>query len=83
MIWELLPQGEEDAISTRMLVYMIGFRSARDLQFQVAREREAGKLILSTSKGGYFIPQDGDQGRPKFPHLSRHYIVGLLIRCGY
>ena len=62
MIYELLPQGEQNAVPTRDLVKITGFRSARDLQLQVAHEREEGKLILSTCKGGYFLPSDGEQG---------------------
>jgi len=64
VIYELLLQGEENAIPTAQLVQMTGLRTARDLQLQNAREREDGKLILSTAKkgGGYFLPSDGEQG---------------------
>lgn len=64
MIYDYLQQGEENAIPTSQLVQMCGFRTARELQAQIARERECGKLILSTSKpgGGYYLPADGEQG---------------------
>lgn len=60
----LLPQGEANALSSRELVQLTGFRSVRDLQFEIAREREAGALILSTCRngGGYFLPSDGAEG---------------------
>lgn len=60
----LLPQGEANALSSRELVQLAGFRSVRELQAEIAREREAGALILSTCRngGGYFIPSDGAEG---------------------
>lgn len=35
------------------------------LMTEIAREREAGALILSTCRngGGYFLPSDGDAGK--------------------
>lgn len=61
----LLPQGEANALSSRKLVQLTGFRSVRDLQNEIAREREAGALILSTCRngGGYFLPADGEAGQ--------------------
>lgn len=35
----------------------------RDLRAQVAREREAGALILAKGDGGYFLPDEGEKGR--------------------
>lgn len=60
----LLPQGVANALSSRELVQLTGFRSVRELQAEIAREREAGALILSTCRngGGYFIPSDGVEG---------------------
>jgi len=53
----LLRPGAANAIPTERLVELAGFRSARELQAAIAREREAGTLILSKSGdgGGYFL----------------------------
>lgn len=61
----LLPQGEAHAIPTRQLVALCGYRSARELQKQIERERMAGALILSKSGdgGGYYLPDSGEAGR--------------------
>lgn len=60
-----LKRGEKNAISSKNLVMLSGFRSVRDLQAEIAREREAGALILSTCRhgGGYFLPADGEEGK--------------------
>lgn len=59
-----LKQGEKNAISSKKLVILSGFRSVRDLQSEIAREREKGALILSTCRhgGGYFLPGAGKEG---------------------
>lgn len=62
-IFALLPTGEDNAISSKMLARMVGATSVRELQHRVAAERESGALILSTCKGGYFKPQDGAEGQ--------------------
>lgn len=61
----LLPRGEQNAISSTELVRLAGVRSARELQNQIAREREAGSVILSTCRGvgGYFRPAPGEAGK--------------------
>ena len=57
-IEQLLLPGVENAITTAQLLAATRFRSARDLQQQIERERSAGALILSRSShgGGYFLP---------------------------
>lgn len=61
----LLLQGEQNAISSTELVRLTGFKSVRELQNEIARERETGALILSTCRngGGYFLPSPGEAGR--------------------
>lgn len=61
----LLHKGEENAISTKALLRLTGFSTARVLQSVIMREREAGALILSTARngGGYFLPDDGEKGK--------------------
>lgn len=65
LIASMLPRGEENAIPSAKLVQLAGVRSARELQNQIAQEREAGALILSTCRGGggYFLPSDGEVGK--------------------
>lgn len=62
-IFDLLPQGEENAVASKVLADLVGASSVRDLQHMVAFERERGALILSTCKGGYYRPADGEQGQ--------------------
>lgn len=65
LIESILLQGEKNALPSCELVKLTGFKSVRELQAEVAREREAGALILSTCRGGggYFLPADGEAGR--------------------
>lgn len=60
-----LKRGEKNAISSRKLVILSGFRSERDLQAEIAKERAAGALILSACRngGGYFLPSRGEEGQ--------------------
>ena len=58
----LLSHGAEMAISTCELLRMTGIKSTRLLQVQIAHERGHGALILSNSKGGYFLPDSGAKG---------------------
>jgi len=60
-----LKKGAENATPARELVKLAGCADTRSLQVLIAKEREQGKLILSTSQngGGYFLPDDGEKGR--------------------
>lgn len=64
-IFDLLPQGEGNAIPSKFLAEIVGVQSVRELQNRIAAEREGGKLILSTCRngGGYFRPSDGAAGQ--------------------
>lgn len=57
-IMEVLPTGKENAINSQELCNRLGFDSIRELQLEIARERKAGAVILSTCQegGGYFLP---------------------------
>ena len=59
----ILPEGEENAISTSSLLRITGFTSSRQLQKAIERERDYGGVILSSTGGGYFVPSEGDKGR--------------------
>ncbi|WP_097002695.1 hypothetical protein [Lacrimispora amygdalina] len=58
IVIEALQAGKENAISTHDLCTYLGFESVRELQHEIARERKAGAVILSTCQegGGYFLP---------------------------
>ena len=74
-----LNRGEKNAIPSRKLVILSGFRSVRDLQAEIAREREAGALILSTCRhgGGYFLPDEGEEGKREI----RKFVATLAARA--
>ena len=58
LVADMLPKGKENAVSTAYLYKALGFTDARSLQAEIAREREAGAVILSTCQdgGGYYLP---------------------------
>lgn len=66
-----LLHGAENAIPTRDLMQLCGFRTARQLQKQIERERATGALILSATTGGYYLPADGDAGRSEILRYER------------
>lgn len=58
VVTDALQAGKENPISAQDLCTYLGFNSARELQHEIARERKAGAVILSTCQegGGYFLP---------------------------
>lgn len=62
MIYELLKErraiGNDRAISLEKLAHLTGI-TERSVMLRVEKERRAGKLICSTSKGnhGYYLPE--------------------------
>ena len=52
----LLPIGKKNAISSQVLVELVGCGSVRELQHLIAAERKAGAVICSSTTGGYFLP---------------------------
>jgi len=58
IVMEALPTGKENAISSQELCSYLKFDNVRELQKEIARERKAGAVILSTCQegGGYFLP---------------------------
>lgn len=54
-----LRNGKENAIPSKILAGMLGFRSVRELQKAVEAERAAGAVILCDSQGaGYYLSDD-------------------------
>lgn len=62
---DVLPYGKSAAIAAKPLASSLGFRSVRELQKQIERERSAGAVILSTTQdgGGYFLSNDVEELR--------------------
>ena len=55
----LLHTGEENAFTARDLAKITG-RSVREITAQIAWERQAGAVILSSGKG-YFLPANSEE----------------------
>ncbi len=54
-----LHHGRGNAIPSKVLAKILGYPSVRDLQKQIERERAAGAVILSDSRGGgYYLSND-------------------------
>lgn len=58
MIYELLKKGQNNAMSSEELIKALPIQNKRVMQEIIAKERESGKVILSTTKngGGYYLP---------------------------
>lgn len=58
IVKDMLPVGKQNAVNSKQLCDWLGFKSTRDLQSEIARERAAGAVILSTCQddGGYYLP---------------------------
>lgn len=59
MIKELLNHGAENAVSTEWLM-LAKKLTQREVVAVVSQERAAGVPILSSSQGGYYLPDDED-----------------------
>lgn len=59
LVRDSLRYGRAAAIASKPLAQALGFRSVRELQKQIERERAAGAVILSDScSGGYYLSND-------------------------
>ena len=58
VVADILPEGKENAMSAEALCSRLGLETVRELQKEIARERAAGAVILSTCQedSGYFLP---------------------------
>lgn len=62
IVRDSLRYGKKNAIPSKALAEALGFRSVRELQKQVEKERTAGAVILSdTNGGGYYLSDDPDE----------------------
>lgn len=58
-VYGFLRYGKKNAIPSQSLAKALGFRTVRELQKQIERERAAGAVILSDSHGGgYYLSND-------------------------
>ena len=58
-VYKSLQYGRENAIPSKTLAEVLGFRSVRELQKAVELERAAGAVILSDPcGGGYYLSDD-------------------------
>lgn len=63
-VFDFLRYGRENAIPSKVLAVALGFRTVRDLQKQIERERAAGAVILSDPCGsGYYLSNDPEELR--------------------
>ena len=63
-VFDSLRYGKENAVPSKILARSLGFRSVRDLQKEVERERAAGAVILSDPcGGGYYLSNDPEELR--------------------
>ena len=57
---KILPVGKQNAVSTAELAVIMGFGDSRSLQADIAKSRDAGQIILSSTSGlefPWFYPQ--------------------------
>ena len=58
-VFQALTYGRGNAIKSRVLAELLGYKSVRELQKQVEAERAAGYVILCDSNGaGYYLSDD-------------------------
>lgn len=75
IVSDFLRMGAENAIHAKELARLVGCGTPRQLQHLVAQERRSGTLILSDTKGGYYLPDTGLKGRSE---IARY--VGAMSR---
>lgn len=71
VIETLLPRGKENAVNSKVLARIAGCSSVRVLQALVAAERQTGALILSSTSGGYYLPDEGIKGQQEIAEFYR------------
>ena len=58
---KILPTGKKNAILSKDLAFLMGFDNTRSLQADIAKSRDAGQVILSSSTGGYYLPANDEE----------------------
>lgn len=75
MVYDALMPGRDNAIPSVVLADMLLFRSVRDMQKQIERERAAGAVILSDPHGGGYY-------RSNDPMELKRFIRTMYARAG-
>lgn len=73
LVKDFLRPGRENAVPSRELAALCGCGSVRELQSEIAKERAAGEVILSSTAhgGGYYLPGNEDEVLEFIATLSR------------
>lgn len=74
---QFLERGAENAKSTGELLQLLQCGSTRQLRQMVENERRNGVLILSSTAGGYFLPDTGQKGRAEI----QRYLATMCARA--
>lgn len=69
-ISDLLRVGAESGTTLRELVAVTGLNE-RSVRLKIQQERKAGKLILSNSRDGYFLPENPEDVQRFARSMSR------------
>lgn len=71
-IFDILPVGEENAISAKALSAKLGL-SVRECRARISKELQEGSFCLSSTHrpGGYFRPSTGEKGRQELLRFYR------------
>ena len=73
----VLPRGKKNAISAKELAEKLGFPSVRVLQKNIEKARADGVLILSSTQGGYYLPEN-DAEIQEFIDTLRSRAIGIF-----
>ena len=58
---KVLPKGKRNAILAPKLAKQLGFTGTRALRTDIAKARAEGQLIMSSTKGGYYLPETKEE----------------------
>lgn len=78
IVYDALQFGRRNAIPAKTLMQLLGFRSKRDLQKQIERERNAGLVILADFAGGGYYRSDDPEELRQFTRTMNAKAVNTL-----
>lgn len=80
-IFDILPVGEENAISAKALSAKLGL-SVRECRARISKELQEGSFCLSSTHrpGGYFRPSPGEKGRQELLRFYRQELLRFYRR---
>lgn len=79
-IYDIVPQGEENAIPAAEVCRILGV-TPRERRAIAARELNEGLLVLYTTErpGGYFRPSPGEKGRQEIQRSEQENLPGCAL----